>query len=53
LHRNVFVDASLAVRIAVHPLPGARVEEPVKQRRPADSERILKILTRPGTVSVD
>jgi hypothetical protein len=53
LRRHIVVDARFAIFIAVHPLPGARVEEPVKQRRPADSERILKILTRPGTVSVD
>ena len=50
---NIVVYARLAIFIAVHVLPGARVEEPVKQGEAADSERILKILARPGTVAVD
>ncbi len=53
LRRNVVVYTRFAIFIAVHPLPGARVEEPVKQRWTANSERILKILARPGTVTVD
>jgi len=53
LRRNLVVDARFASFIALHPLPGARVEEPVKQFRTANSERILKILARPGTVTVD
>jgi hypothetical protein len=53
LRRKIIVYACLAAFIAVHPLEGTRVEEPVKQLRTADSERVLKILARPSTVSVD
>jgi len=50
---NVVVDAGLAISIVVHPLPGARGKEPVKHFEPANSERILKILVRPGAVTID
>ena len=53
LRRKIVVYAGFAVFIAVHPLPCARVEEPVKQLRTADSERVLKILARPGTIPID
>src|SRR6266446_7640984 len=50
---NVVVDAGLAIFIAVHPLPGARGKEPVKHFESANSERVLKILIRPGAVTID
>ena len=53
LRRQVVVHARLAVFVAVHPLPGARVEEPVEHLRAADSERVLEILARPGAEPVD
>src|SRR5204863_2388338 len=53
LRREIVVDAGLAVRIAVHAVPGARAEEPVEQLRAADAERMLEILSGSGAVSVD
>src|SRR6267378_2204242 len=53
LRRNIVVYARFASVIAVHPLPGARVEEPVKQRRTTNAEGILKILALSGTITVD
>ena len=41
LRRNIVIYASLAIFISVHPLPGPRVEEPIKQFRTADSKRVL------------
>jgi hypothetical protein len=41
LRRDVVIDACFAIFISVHPLPGPRVEEPIKQFRTADSKRIL------------
>lgn len=51
--RDIVVDARVATFVAVHVLPGARVEDPVKQCRTPHSERIVKILAGPGTVTVD
>jgi hypothetical protein len=53
LRRDSVVDAGLTVFIAVHPLPGARGKEPVKHFESANSERILKILIRPGAEAID
>ena len=53
LRRNRVVCAGFAVVASVHLAPGPRVEEPVKQCRTADSERVLQILTRSSTIPVD
>jgi hypothetical protein len=37
----------------VHALEGPRREEPFEQRRPADAERMLQVLARPGAEAVD
>src|SRR5260370_21555364 len=50
---DIVVDAGLAILIAVHPLPGARGKEPVKYFESANSERILKVLIRPGAEAID
>jgi hypothetical protein len=39
--RNIVICARLAIFTPVHPLPGPRVEEPVKQFRTADSKGVL------------
>ena len=41
LRRNIVICPCFAVFIPMHPLPGARVEEPFKQCRTADSQRVL------------
>jgi len=53
LRCRIVVDAGLAVFVAVHSLPGARGKEPVKHFKSANAERILKILVRPGAVTID
>src|SRR5712692_5325078 len=53
LRRDIVIDASLAIFIAVHPLPGARGKEPVKDFEPANSERILRVLIRPSAEAID
>src|SRR5208337_2930555 len=50
---NSVVDSRLSVIIAMHPPPYPCVKEPLHQLRAAHAERILEILVRPGTVSVD
>src|SRR5690348_2307938 len=47
LRGDVVVDARLAAVLAVHVLPRSRGEEPLHQRDPADSDRILEHLARP------
>jgi hypothetical protein len=39
---NMIVDARLATFVAMHVLPGSGVEKPVRQRKPADPDRILR-----------
>ena len=51
--RDIVIYAFFAIFISVHPLPGSRVEEPIKQFRTADSKRILQILVGSGTIPVD
>src|SRR5512143_3887047 len=53
LLRNSVIDSRLSIVIAMHPPPYARVEEPLHQLRTPDTERILEVLLRPGTVAVD
>src|SRR3989454_991035 len=53
LLRHSVIDSRLAIVIAVHPAPYARVEEPLHQLRAHDAERMLEILVRPGAVAVD
>ncbi len=53
LRGKIVVNAGLTALIAVHALPGSRMEEPVKQFRTADPERMLKILARSGAVPID
>src|SRR5258705_204515 len=50
---DIVVDAILAVFATVHTLPGASREEPVKHLKPANAERILEILIRPGPVPIN
>src|SRR5258706_7631037 len=50
---DIVVDAILAVFATVHTLPGASREEPVKHLKPANAERILEILIRPGAVPIN
>src|SRR5258706_11065883 len=53
LLRNSVIDSRLSIVMAMHLAPHARVDEPLHQFRASDSERILEILVRPGTVAVD
>src|SRR4029077_11639378 len=53
LLRNSVIDSRLSIVFAVHPAPHACVEEPLHQLRAADARRILEILVRPGTVTVN
>ena len=53
LRRDIVIDAGFSIWMTVHSLPRTRVEEPAKQFRPADAERIVKVLARSGAVPVD
>src|SRR5262249_48844821 len=51
--REIVVDPCFSAFLAVHALPGAGMEEPVEELRPADAEGVLEILARPGAIPVD
>ena len=53
LRGEIVIDSRFPFVTAVLLLPGARMEEPIEQLRPAHAERILKILVRTGTKTVD
>src|SRR6266481_2629601 len=53
LLRDSIVDSRLSIGMAVHLPPYACIEEPLHQLGAPDTERILEILVRPGTVAVD
>src|SRR5947207_915909 len=53
LLRNSVIDSRLSILVTVHPPPHACLEEPLHQVRAPDAERIVEILVRPGTVTVD
>src|SRR5580658_1205651 len=51
--RDAVIDSGLAAVLAVHPAPYACVEKPLHQLKACDAERVLKILVRSGTVTID
>jgi len=50
---ELVVDAGRAAVLAQHLLEGARRHEPLVQRLPADAERVVEALIRPGAVAVE
>lgn len=54
LRRDLVVDPRFpTIRIALHLLPDARVEEPVHEQGATDAERVLQVLVWPGAEAVE
>src|SRR5262245_55201749 len=49
---DAVVDAGLAVRFPVHAAPRAGLKQPFHELGSVDTERVLKVLARSGTVAV-
>src|SRR5205823_13851548 len=50
---NSVIDSRLAIVVTVHPPPHACLEEPLRQIRASDAQRILETLVWPSVVTVD
>src|SRR5262245_52517766 len=53
LLRDSVVDSGFSIAVAVHRSPHARMKDPFHQLGAAYAKRILEILVRPGTVTID